>query len=103
MTDATDGQMTKADVLERIRASFASWKATAGAIPDEAMSQPLLYRGWSGKDFLAHVRSTPSMNASYWATKSTTTFPSRTIRTRITSPRALSEMSNSTRTVPGNP
>ncbi len=55
MTDATDGQATKAELLERIRASYAGWEAVAAAIPDEAMTRPVLPGGWSAKDLLAHV------------------------------------------------
>ena len=55
MIDANDANATKPQLLERILASKAAWRAAAEAIPDAAMTRPVLAGGWSGKDLLAHV------------------------------------------------
>ena len=51
-------EMTKAELLERIRAARAEWEAALAAVPAERMTEPGAAGEWSVKDVLAHV--------SYW-------------------------------------
>ena len=55
MTDERDAQATKAELLDRIRTSYAAWQAAAEAIPESAMIRPVLPGDWSAKDLVAHV------------------------------------------------
>lgn len=47
--------MTKAVLLERMRAGRAEWEALLAAVPHDRMIEPGVEGAWSVKDILAHV------------------------------------------------
>ena len=51
MTD----QMAKAELLDKIATSYASWQALVDRVPRERMTEPGFAGEWSLKDVLAHV------------------------------------------------
>jgi hypothetical protein len=51
-------EMTKAELLERIRATRAEWEAALAAVPEGRLTEPGAVGEWTVKDVVAHV--------SYW-------------------------------------
>ncbi len=48
-------RMTKADVLDKLRAGRAEWEALIAQVPRERMTAPGVMGAWSVKDIIAHV------------------------------------------------
>jgi Mycothiol maleylpyruvate isomerase N-terminal domain len=48
-------RMTKADVIEKMRAGRAEWEALLAQVPRERMTEPGVMGEWSLKDIIAHV------------------------------------------------
>jgi hypothetical protein len=50
-----DETVTKADLLEKLRAARAEWEAVLAEVPRERMTAPGVEGEWSVKDIIAHV------------------------------------------------
>jgi hypothetical protein len=55
MAEQRAERMTKADVLDKMRAGRAEWEALIAQVPRERMTEPGVMGAWSVKDIIAHV------------------------------------------------